>query len=330
MPSAPDMPQRAIALDPAAANGLRRAAAYEVLHTTSYDYTEPVPVCHNEIHLAPRSLPGQRVLSHHIDVEPAPAQVAYHTDFFGNEVGRFSIEQGHDRLLVRSVSRVEVDPAPAWHDWPSLPWEAVRDRLTTGGAAPLGARQFRFDSMHVRRSTALADWAGESFWPDRPWTDALVDLTARIHREFAYDATATTTSTPVEEVFALKRGVCQDFAHLEIACLRSLGLAARYVSGYLSNQRPESQVPRGGSDDAGMVGADASHAWLACWGGDAGWFDVDPTNNCVAGSLHVTVGWGRDYADVCPIKGVYVGGGRHSMRVAVHVVRLRAPDSPPA
>jgi transglutaminase-like putative cysteine protease len=269
------------------------------------------------------------VLSHHVDVEPAPAQITHRADYFGNEVGRFSIQQGHDRLLVRAVSRVRVEPAPPWSEWPTLPWEEVRDRQATG-LPSLEAGQFRLDSPHVRRTAKFAEYAAESYRPGRPWAEALAELTARIHRDFAYDATATTTSTPVEEVFALKRGVCQDFAHFGIACLRSIGLPARYVSGYLSNQRPESQVPRGGSDDAGMVGADASHAWLACWGGDAGWFDVDPTNNCVAGSLHVTVGWGRDYADVCPIKGVYVGGGRHSMRVAVHVVRLRAPDSPPA
>lgn len=312
-------PPRQLAADPAAARGL--PATYEVLHTTAYDYSEPVSVCHNEIHLAPRSLPRQQVLSHHVDVEPVPAQISFHPDYFGNEVGRFSIQQGHDRLLVRAVSRVRVEPAVPVEEWPTVPWEEVRDRLAAG-PADFEAVQFRLDSPHIRRAAGFADYAAESFTPGRPWGAALADLTTRIHREFAYDATATTTTTPVEEAFALKRGVCQDFAHVGIACLRSLGLPARYVSGYLSNQRPAAEVPRGGSDDAGMVGADASHAWLAAWGGDAGWFDVDPTNNCVAGSLHVTIGWGRDYADVAPIKGVYVGGGRHGMRVAVHVARL--------
>jgi transglutaminase-like putative cysteine protease len=318
-----ETPPRPPAVDPAAA-GPRRAATYEVLHTTAYDYSEPVSVCHNEIHLAPRSLPRQQVLAHHVDVEPAPSQITFHADYFGNEVGRFSIQQGHDRLLVRAVSRVRVAPAAPWEEWPAAPWEEVRDRLAAG-RAPLEAGQFRLDSPHVRRAARFAEYAGDSFRPGRPWAEALGDLTSRIHRDFAYDATATTTSTPVEEVFSLRRGVCQDFAHVGIACLRSLGLPARYVSGYLSNQRPAAEVPRGGSDDAGMVGADASHAWLAAWGGEAGWFDVDPTNNCVAGSLHVTLGWGRDYADVAPIKGVYVGGGKHGMRVAVHVARLPDP-----
>ena len=148
-----------------------------------------------------------------------------------------------------------------------------------------------------------------------------MDLTRRIHREFVYDPTATTTSTPVEEVFSHRRGVCQDFAHLQIACLRSLGLPARYVSGYLCNERRVHGTSGTGANDAGMVGADASHAWLAGWGGSAGWLDLDPTNDCQAGLLHITVAWGRDYADVSPIKGVCVGGGQHSMDVAVHVTR---------
>jgi transglutaminase-like putative cysteine protease len=301
-----------------------RPSRYQVLHTTAYSYSEPVPVCHNEVHLAPRPLPRQRVLSHRIDVDPAPTQLASHLDYFGNDVGRFSIEQGHDRLWVRATSRVEVDPAPPWHEWPSLPWESVRDQLAAAalaGSATADAVQFRLDSPHVRRSAQFADWAGASFQPGRPWAEAFVDLTARIHREFAYDPEATTTGTPVDEVFALRRGVCQDFAHLEVACLRSLGLAARYVSGYLSNERSPA-ADGGGGGDAGMVGADASHAWVSCWGGDAGWFDLDPTNDCAAGHLHITLGWGRDYGDVCPIKGVYVGGGRHSMQVAVQVSRL--------
>jgi transglutaminase-like putative cysteine protease len=299
-----------------------RPTRYEVVHTTAYFYSEPVPVCHNEIHLAPRPLPRQRVLSHRVDVDPAPTHISSHLDYFGNEVGRFSIQQGHDRLLVKAASRVEVDPAPAWHDWSSLPWEAVRDRLAAGGPAAADAAQFRLESPHVRRSAQFAEWAAASFRPGRPWAEAFVDLTSRIHRDFAYDPSATTTGTPVEDVFALRRGVCQDFAHLQIACLRSLGLAARYVSGYLSNERPPTADGRPADGDAGMVGADASHAWVSCWGGDAGWFDLDPTNDCAAGHLHITLGWGRDYGDVAPIKGVYVGGGRHSMHVAVHVARI--------
>jgi transglutaminase-like putative cysteine protease len=293
-------------------------ARYEVRHETTYSYSEAVPICHNEIHLVPREMPRQRLLSNLIDVVPEPAGTSSHLDFFGNRVGMFTIEEGHRRLVVASTSIVEVDSPRDWRELEPLPWESLRDRLARDtDAATLEARQFTFDSPLVRASPRLASWAAESFRPARPWNEALVELTNRIHREFTYDPTATTTSTPVEEVFSLKRGVCQDFAHLQIACLRSLGLAARYVSGYISNE----QAP-GTIGDAGMVGADASHAWLACWGGSDGWLDVDPTNDCPAGSLHVTIGWGRDYADVTPVKGVCVGGGTHGMEVAVHVSRI--------
>ena len=293
-------------------------ARYEVRHTTSYAYSDAVPVCHNEIRLVPRDLPRQRLIANRVAIEPEPAFLSSHLDFFGNRAGLFAIEEGHRRLVVTSTSVVEVAPPRDWREMEPLPWETLRERLARDtDAATLEARQFTFDSPLVRSSPRLAAWAAESFLPGRPWTVALLDLTSRIHREFAYDPTATTTSTPVEEVFALKRGVCQDFAHLQIACLRSLGLAARYVSGYISHG-----LDAGTSGGVGMVGADASHAWLACWGGCDGWLDVDPTNDCQAGPLHVTIGWGRDYADVTPVKGVCTGGGTHVMDVAVHVSRI--------
>lgn len=291
---------------------------YEVRHTTSYAYSEAVPVCHNEIRLVPRDLPRQRLIANRVAIEPEPSFLSSHVDFFGNRAGLFAIEEGHRRLVVTSTSVVEVAPPRDWREFEPLPWESLRERLARDtDAATLEARQFTYDSPLVRSSPRLAAWAAESFLPGRPWAEALVDLTSRIHREFAYDPTATTTSTPVEEVFSLKRGVCQDFAHLQIACLRSLGLAARYVSGYISSGRDP-----GAAEGSGMVGADASHAWLACWGGCDGWLDVDPTNDCQAGSLHVTIGWGRDYADVTPVKGVCTGGGTHAMDVAVHVSRI--------
>jgi transglutaminase-like putative cysteine protease len=298
-------------------------ARYDVRHVTTYAYSDVVPVCHNEIHLVPRELPSQRLLSSFIAVEPQPDHVSTHLDFFGNTAGIFSIDEPHERLVVTSTSRVEVDPPREWTAFERLPWETIRDRLRRDtDPAALDARQFTDDSQHVRTSPRLAAWAAESFTPARPWAESLIDLTRRIHRDFAYDPTATTTATPVEEVFVLRRGVCQDFAHLQIACLRSLGLAARYVSGYLSNERRLQGAAGEGEYDAGMVGADASHAWLSCWGGEDGWLDVDPTNDCTAGTLHVTVAWGRDYADVSPVKGVCVGGGHHDIRVAVHMVRI--------
>lgn len=295
---------------------------YDVRHTTAYSYSEPVPVCHNEIHLVPRDLPRQRLLATALEIDPTATGISSSTDYFGNRVGYFSVEEGHDRLVVVATNSVAVTPPPAWSDLGTTPWEAVRAEAAAATSVDaIAAREFVLDSPFVRSSPLLADWTRDSFPPGRPWADAVMDLTHRIHRDFVYDPTATTTSTPVEEVFVHRRGVCQDFAHLQIACLRSLGLPARYVSGYLCNERRVHGSVGVGANDAGMVGADASHAWLAAWGGSAGWLDVDPTNDCQAGLLHITVAWGRDYADVCPIKGVCVGGGRHSMEVAVHVTR---------
>jgi transglutaminase-like putative cysteine protease len=296
---------------------------YDVRHTTTYTYSDPVPVCHNEIHLVPRELPRQRLLASTLDVDPLPLDIATYADYFGNQVGFFAVEEGHERLEVAATSSVEILPVVPWTALPTTPWETVRDELASAATpAALAAREFCLDSPLIRGQPQLAEWTRASFTPGRPWAEAVMDLTRRIHREFVYDPAATTTSTPVEEVFAHRRGVCQDFAHLQIACLRSLGLASRYVSGYLCNERRVHGSAGDGANDAGMVGADASHAWLACWGGEAGWLDVDPTNDCQAGNLHITVAWGRDYDDVTPIKGVCVGGGRHAMDVAVHVTRI--------
>ncbi len=171
--------------------------------------------------------------------------------------------------------------------------------------------QYLYDSDHVTTSADLAEFARRSFTPGRPWLAATLDLMLRIHREFVYDPAATSISTRLESVLALRRGVCQDFAHLQIGCLRSLGLPARYVSGYLLTTPPPGK-PR-------LVGADASHAWISAWCPGVGWVDFDPTNNLVPTLGHITVGWGRDYGDVCPIKGVFIGGGEHAMKVSVDV-----------
>jgi len=293
-----------------------RSTVYEVVHTTVYSYSEEVPVCHNEVHLRPRDTAGQQVLFHAFAVDPPPATTASRIDWFGNHVTMFTIGEVHHRLAVTSTSRIAVAPTAPLRSLPPIPWEAVRDSASTSPAAI----EFVGVSPFVRTLPQLADYASASFYPGRSWAEALVDLTRRLHREFVYDPTATTTSTPVEDVFTLKRGVCQDFAHLQIACLRSLHLPARYVSGYLCNTSSPANAPA----SPALVGADASHAWLAAWGGDSGWLDVDPTNDCVVGDRHVTVAWGRDYGDVCPIRGVFVGGGQHGMDVAVHVTRC--PD----
>lgn len=283
---------------------------YEVVHTTQYDYSDSVAVSLHLACLSPRVLPHQQPLHHDLQVEPAPAVMTTHTDYFGNAATFFAMQGAHKRLTVRARSRVvlKATSVPSPSDTP--PWEAVADRT----ALPLEALEFLFDPAPIRVSTELAAYARAAFPAGRPLLDAVLALTRRIHEEFTFDRDATTISTQVADVFRSRRGVCQDFARLEIACLRSLGLPARYVSGYL-----ETAPPPGRSR---LLGADASHAWLAVYCPGAGWIHVDPTNNVLPSVTHVTVAWGRDYTDVSPIHGVILGGGNHTLRVNVDVLRL--------
>jgi len=214
---------------------------------------------------------------------------------------------------VTAISEVAMETPPVSPAGSTPPWEEARDAVRRhGDEADLAAAPYSFDSPCIRRDDRLASYAAMSFTPGRPLLEASLELTSRIFHEFKYDPTATSVSTPTMEVFEKRRGVCQDFAHLEIGCLRSLGLAARYVSGYLLTD-PRPGQPR-------LVGADASHAWLSVFGPGLGWIDLDPTNNVIPAMRHVTLAWGRDYGDVCPIKGVFLGGGSHWMTVAVDVV----------
>jgi transglutaminase-like putative cysteine protease len=283
---------------------------YEVVHTTEYDYSHSVAVSHHLARLSPRVLPHQQCLDHDLQIDPAPAVMTTHTDYFGNTVTYFAMQGAHKHLTVRARSRVALQAAilPSPSDTP--PWEAVADRT----ALPLEALEFLFDSALIPASPELAAYARAVFPPRRPLLDAVLELTRRIHEEFTFDREATTVATPLADVFRSRRGVCQDFARLEIACLRSLGLPARYVSGYL-----ETNPPPGRSR---LLGADASHAWLAVYCPEAGWIHVDPTNNVLPSSKHVTVAWGHDYNDVSPIHGVILGGGNHTLRVNVDVLRL--------
>jgi transglutaminase-like putative cysteine protease len=283
---------------------------YEVVHTTEYDYSESVAVSHHLAHLTPRVLPHQQRLHHELQIEPAPAVMTTHTDYFGNPVTFFAMQGAHKRLTVRARSRVALQATspPSPSDTP--PWEAVTDRT----ALPLEALEFLFDPALIPASTELAAYAHAAFAPGRPLLDAVLELTRRIHEEFTFDREATTIRTPLADVFRSRRGVCQDFARLEIGCLRSIGLPARYVSGYLETAPPEGG-PR-------LLGADASHAWLAVYCPEAGWIHVDPTNNLLPSRRHITVAWGRDYNDVSPMHGVILGGGKHTLRVNVDVTRL--------
>jgi transglutaminase-like putative cysteine protease len=290
---------------------------YRVSHSTTYSYGSPVSLSHNQVRLVPRDDARRRCLISRQNVSPTPTVVQSWIDFFGNIAGYFMIDQPHRELVVTSESTVEVGPV-LWLAAEATPaWDAVRDQVRNrGDDAALEASFFTFDSVFAKAGAEFAEYALPSFTVGRPLDAAVLDLTERIHRDFSYDPTATAVSTPTLDVLRSRRGVCQDFAHLEIACLRSLGLAARYVSGYLQTDPPPGR-PR-------LIGADASHAWISVWCPGIGWLDFDPTNACQPAERHVLIAWGRDYVDVAPIKGVVLGGGAHVMSVSVDVTPLEA------
>jgi transglutaminase-like putative cysteine protease len=283
---------------------------YEIRHKTTFSYEEVVSVSHHVLHLEPRQHPQQTCLESEATVEPKPAVDSAGRDYFGNPIRRLTVQKPHKLLVVDAYSRVEVRPAAqALVLEQSPPWETVREQLAAYEA--IEAYELVFESTYVVGNEAIREYALQSFTPGRPILAATMDLTSRIFREFRYRGGVSDVSTPVSEVFAMRQGVCQDFAHLMIACLRSLGLAARYVSGYLLTRPPEGKEK--------LVGCDASHAWVSVFAGNLSWVDFDPTNNVIPGVDHITFAWGRDYGDVSPINGFIVGGGTHQVSVAVDV-----------
>ncbi|GAB4262619.1 MAG: transglutaminase family protein [Methylomicrobium sp.] len=300
---------------------------YRVTHTTTYRYAQEVGLCQNEARLKPRDFHRQRCLSSAFSISPDPSDFCERIDFFGNRVAYFAIQRPHCELTVTVVSEVEVAnlAAPDVHSNP-LSWEEARNKLSespvltlnkesdaSGHADLLEARQYKLDSPMITVGTELCEYAKPSFAAGVPLIDAVTDLMRRIHVDFTYDPTFTTIATPLADVMQHRRGVCQDFAHLAIGCLRSLGLAARYISGYIET------LPAPGAER--LVGADASHAWFAVFVPGSGWLEFDPTNNKVPADQHITLAWGRDYSDVTPLKGIAFGGGRHSLSVSVDVAR---------
>ncbi len=281
---------------------------YRISHRTTYKYLHPVSFGDHVACLKPRSFAGSALLSNSLEIRPKPATYTERVDYFGNTQCFFTVQASHKELVVESRSEVtleDVAEKPA-----SLPWEESaeplgRDHTPEG----LQAFQFQFESPRIRKRPEFAAYALESFTPGRPMREASMELTTRIYREFRFDSKATDVRTPAEEAFTKRRGVCQDFAHVQIACLRSIGLAARYVSGYLRTYPPPGR-PR-------LIGADASHAWLSAYCRGAGWIDMDPTNNVSPTDGHVTVAWGRDYGDVSPLRGLILGGGGGSLKVEV-------------
>jgi len=278
---------------------------YHVLHETSYTYEDPVPLSQQLLHLTPRALPWQARERHVLAIEPVPAETGEREDYFGNPVTQILLAAPHQSLAVRSESTVTVEARPA----PSAgePWEKVRD-AARGDIEPA---QVLFESPHVEIFRDLSSYASPSFARGRPVFAGARELTRRIHADFRFDPRATSVSTPLREVMARRHGVCQDFAHLMIGCLRALGIPARYVSGYILTDPPPGK-PR-------LVGADASHAWVAVWCGEAGWAELDPTNDCLVEDEHITLAWGRDFSDVTPMRGVILGGGDQELSVRVTV-----------
>jgi transglutaminase-like putative cysteine protease len=283
---------------------------YSVRHRTTFVYEQSVSVSHHLLHMTPRNSDKQQCLSTAIDIDPRPTVISEGVDYFGNGVQYLTISEPHERLTVEARSLVQVTDGGAPELPPSPPWEDVRQMLRASESRVLEAYEFVFDSPYAASTPEIATFARESFPPARPVLEAAMDLTTRIFTEFTYRGGVSDVSTPVADVLSMRQGVCQDFAHLQIACVRSLGIPARYVSGYL--------LTRPAAGQQKLVGADASHAWLSVWAG-SGWVDFDPTNNLVPGMEHVTVGWGRDYGDVSPINGFVVGGGEHEVQVAVDV-----------
>jgi len=283
---------------------------YKIRHRTTYSYAYPVSVGNHVACLKPRSLPYNRVVSSTLCVEPKPLTLTERADYFGNTLYFFTVGEPHRELIVEATSEVVRSIGEARGTSSSLPWEASTSSLAQDHSAEgLEAYQYQFESPRIRIRPEFAAYALKSFTPGRPMREALMDLTSRIHREFRFDSKVTTVRTTIEEVFKKRRGVCQDFAHVQIACLRSINVAARYVSGYLRTYPPPGK-PR-------LIGADASHAWVSAYSRDLGWLDVDPTNDVAPTDGHVTLAWGRDYGDVSPLRGLIVGGAAHSLKVEV-------------
>jgi transglutaminase-like putative cysteine protease len=284
-----------------------------VVHTTQYQYSEPVTLSHNQIRLTPREYAYQHCLQSRINIEPFSTELQSWMDPFGNEVTYFTFENPHSELIISLEAEVELLPREESPLLGAITWEqAVKALRSPKNADTLEAALFCYPSPYISFDPAVTEYAQASFAPERSLREVVAELMRRIHQDFRYDPQATNLNTTLPELLQLRRGVCQDFAHLQIACLRTFGLAARYVSGYLMT-RPPPGKPK-------LVGADASHAWLAVYFPGVGWIDYDPTNNCLPGEEHITLAWGRDYFDVAPIKGLYLGGGgANTLQVSVDV-----------
>lgn len=285
---------------------------FEIAHKTHYRYHSTVVQSLHLMHMTPRPLAGQIIRHHSLLIDPAPVSRQVGIDAFGNPNLIVDIEAPHRELLILSRSTIEKLPPPSVKLNATSPWDALDFRLLrAANERDIQTLMFRCASRLTTPDLQIADYSARSFAPSRPVLDGAMDLVMRIYNDFEFDAHATDVSTPVSRVFAMRRGVCQDFAHLALACLRAKRIPARYVSGYLHTHPPAGR-PK-------LQGADASHAWISVWAPESGWVDFDPTNGILVRDEHITVAYGRDYDDVSPISGVLRGGGEHSVSVAVDV-----------
>jgi len=283
-----------------------------VTHDTTTVYNARVAIACHVAHLTPRGSARQEVSESSLVIEPAPSQQSSAVDAFGNVRHCFALYAPHERLFVRATCRVRLHPAPPPDAAATMPWDEVAARLRYRAAAAFEpATEFVYASPFVPMLAELRAYALAAFASGRPLLDGAIALMRRMHADFRYESGATRISTPLAEVYAQRRGVCQDYAHVMIGCLRALGLPARYVSGYLLSDAP--------TEGERLLGADASHAWVSVWCPPAGWVDLDPTNDVLVDTGHVTLAAGRDYGDVMPLRGVIQGGGEHTLSVAVSV-----------
>ncbi len=287
---------------------------YTIRHSTIYDYNDPISQCYNIAHVLPRDTARQSCLWTQLEINPQPNSHTARVDYFGNNCNHFNIEYSHKRLEVTARSRVKVAPPIQSLNLDfGVTCAQARENMNRSSEDMLDALEFLYPSTLVPPLEEVKAYAAESFAPGRPLLSAVEELNQRIYTDFKYDPDATEVSTPLQTVMNERHGVCQDFAHLGVACLRSQGFAARYISGYLETLPPPGKEK--------LVGSDATHAWFAVYSPGEGWFEFDPTNNITAGEQHITTAWGRDYSDVTPLQGVVFGAGKQQLTVQVDVLR---------
>ena len=289
---------------------------YQIIHTTEYHYHHSVSLCHNIAKLVLRNTDAQHCKKVQVKIIPQPDVMNEYEDFFGNKVMYFAIQQEHKHLKVTVHSQVEKKPDASlkMNLYGNISWEETKKQLMQPGPENFDARQYIPVTDITTATEEIYNYTLRSFTPNRSIFEASYDLTKRIYKDFQFKPGFTTIATPLAEVMKERKGVCQDFAHLAIACIRSVGLPARYMSGYLETLAPEGKEK--------MVGVDASHAWFSVFIPGTGWVEFDPTNNVIPGDQHLTIGWGRDYTDIAPLKGVILSSGPHQLHVSVDVRRI--------